>query len=1300
IYAVLDSLNKDQRTLLEAEYRKRFGIKLGEELKGEMSGAELDKALNLLSRPDGKADDAGRIHTDLIERAQIISGRNNNLIEADLRTTISTMNSAQLDALKSAYKQRYGQELQDTIAKDSKLSTESKQFIEVYLKGTEKRSSDDTMRLADIALKSHNLELFAEAFRNATPADRERFAREGGSKRIETSFPNQHDAECAKQYLTLGKLSNSQQVKDNSSILGDNEKAIENTLAHMSAKDRESYLWGKFLNSQKDGAQPQNDYDKQAIAAYKELNGALRSAANDTELARWEDMIAQKGGGLISKLAEQRGILGHHSRDEVMSVIENMNQQDWQRLKQDADYRKDLNQVMQSFLNKEELQAANKIIDNKLQAPSFEQASSAKRQLIEIIGDANHWYHTDKGRIITAIAHMSSTERSMYQSSVHYREHLDKALDESMGNGPLRESARYMLDQIKHGKPAVEDIITSIYEKASALDVDESAVITDLQRALREHPEMRERILHPKSAEDLAFTHSLQKALKTALNNEEFDRYIAPLFLTGDIPVSIQIDLHKGVFSDNKERIFDSFISAPPYERAMLLSRDPNNKAAIKLQNEVFSSLNADERQLAELLLRQKDFRPEDKLRMVVLGASNNIEEIKSMLSSHSEEERRQIVAAYERKFAANLNANLAELKAEIQAELAPLVRSTPLDARQEFNLARDRYNESRTGLLGRALVDGIWDGTGLQLDEAISGYARAMAKTSSKFAELSRERREELASQVADAVCNYRQSKEAAADMAVDAVITAAALIAAPETGGVSLAYLLAASGMIGSVTNLSIRAAAMGENYDWRVGAVGKDVLRGFVSGASSIFGPAEVAKMFKVGEQAAAGALRETLSNAASEGLDKVMKPGAEKILSKEINHLIHGAIADGKNQMDNASLWKVAEKAIAKDLDEETRAIATQNLSRALRHNLNVELRKESEAELGRALKAIAYNTAAATASGALGGVTESAMRLDGNRSIGENIAAVLESAATGAALGAAMAGGISTGRALGSALISKMSSEAGKEAAALSGDWYLTDRWSAMLDYKMKREYKIDGRNYDLFQRVENSPWFYGKIHSGDSLSHIKVEVTAHSATELGEIQKVLLPALAQEHSPINKLAGDFKTLDPLFGSGDWNLNEWKRLPDGKRYDGVAFSISAKSPEDAAALQKEIDSLLTQKGLKTPESGLSVRLNTIKEHFQPAFDEYDNLIGAKLDADLEEGLHHNLGIDSRQKLSTGALREIEKRAGVEPGLLCYDKSGHLALRDLNQSGKPQGALRLLMPQQSYYTLEEHPFEYYL
>ncbi|HEY9871157.1 MAG TPA: hypothetical protein V6D08_18465, partial [Candidatus Obscuribacterales bacterium] len=199
IYNILKDKTQAEREVIDQIFREKYGKKYGkagdgsdwglkEEFEDEMSGADLDKALNLLNKKDGSADDAGRIHTALIEKDQWFEGRSKANCEKDIRDTISTMNSEQIAQLDAEYVARYGKHLREALMDDPKLSAATKQSIDIYLKGSDKITKEDTFQLADIALKEKNMDMFQEAFRHASPEARKAFMDQGGEQKMKDAF--------------------------------------------------------------------------------------------------------------------------------------------------------------------------------------------------------------------------------------------------------------------------------------------------------------------------------------------------------------------------------------------------------------------------------------------------------------------------------------------------------------------------------------------------------------------------------------------------------------------------------------------------------------------------------------------------------------------------------------------------------------------------------------------------------------------------------------------------------------------------------------------------------------------------------------------------------------------------------------------------------------------------------------------------------------------------------------------------------------------------------------------------------
>lgn len=1099
IYAVLQSLNKSQRQNLEAEYKNKFGINLRDVLKGELSGAELDKALNLLDRPDGKADDAGRVHTLLIERSQLISGRNNDLLEADLRMTIATMNSKQIAELSNEYKQRFGQDLASTLRNDSHLSAESKKFIDVYLKGAENRSQEDLRSLLKSALESSSLPLLKEAARWTSYADREAFAKEDWCKKLDSHFINSQ-LDQAKEVLAHGKMSVAAIVRENTSLIGDNEKAIEASLTAMTPSEREKYSWGKTLKQ----THPENmtDFDKKSIAYYEQLHSALRSAGNDSELSKWEAIIEQK--------------------------------------------------------SKEQKQDVNQNIESNI-----------------------HWYSNDKDGILSSIAKMSAAEQSKYKDDSQFREKLDKSVTAALSAGPYRDAAQYMLDQMKCGGKPTEDLAVKIFKLASAVNVNEGAVVSEFQKALAENPSLKDKILHPSNPQEELFAKTLQKALRTALTPAEFDRYVATAFFTGEVSTVVQAELHKGVFTDNKEALLQSLASAPAYERSLLLDQNKNNSAALKLQQQMLGTLNADEKRIADFVMRQKAFKPEDKMRALLIGSCGAADELKAQLSNSTAEERHQLACDYEKKYGHAITMDFANLSPVEQMEFKKLFPGATQDARSEFNETRDNYLDTRSGYLGRGLVDSGWDGTGVQIDESVAAYARTMAKAAQRFEQLSPEQKQKFAEQVGTVLTLYRESKDSVAEAGVDTLLAAGAIAAAPYTGGVSLGYLIAAAGLTGATLNVAGKIAMQGENYDWSASALGKDIAIGFVKGAANMLGPAEVARMLKVGDAVASKCASETLKRAASAGMEKVLAKGSEKTLDQAMKDLIHNAVAAGSDHISKKSIMELSQKLVSTELSQKARQSAAEHLAAVIEGSLETEFKSACKHTAGRAFKEIGLNSAASAVGGGASAASESLLNMDARKSASENLANVGEAALKGAALAAGLAAGLSSSKHLVKGVINNMKKGAMPDSSVRS-DWYREDPSAPMLDYKKQRTLTTEGKEYPLYQRVEGSPWFYGPPR--EKAASAIVEIRANSPEELGKIQEALLPALENPKSPLHKLASDYRTIDPRFGKEHWDFDEWTHLPDGQRYDGIGFSIAVETAKQAQELQKLVGDLLKSKGL--------------------------------------------------------------------------------------------------------------------
>lgn len=1032
IFAILKDKTKAEREEIDKAFEKKYGHSLETEFRDELSGADLDKALNLLNRKNGDAGDAGRIHTALIERDQVVAGRSDENCEKDIRDTLATMNSKEIEQLDKTYKDSYGTGVREALRQDENLSEATKAVVEVYLKGTDQRTDADTGRLADTAVKAHNIEMFAEAFRSSTPEARKAFLDNGGERKMQEAFgkPDTENGrivyestpalEHAREIVAKGEVGLASKISDNLSWAGDNEKAIELELSKLSSDERHSYVVGRELAQGKDVDGVTEKQKQQALEFYKTTHDAIEKAGNPTEVARWEDLILHGEETLVGKLASHRGTVFDDSTHDVLSTIENMSENDWNLYKESPEFRQEVDQVLKTYLNEGELERCNKILDKKEAASTFGNAQEyGRRSVFEVLADNPPIKGSPEAtadRILDAIAGMNSAERQLYKDNPQFREILDQQVEKALPDAEDQlAAAKHMLDQVEGGKPGSRDIVAKLYMHASADDTDEAAVIHDVRNAFEADPKLHERIKNPATPEDKAYAEKFKESLHRALDDGEYERYAKPLIETGRLPIDVQVELEKGHFNDDEHEIYKDIVGlatdkdpAAQNERQRLLSD-------LDYREKVLGALNDDEKRVALYALMQGEMRPEDMLRSYMVGAGTDQEEIKQLLAEIKDPEnykaqgltKDQIDAAiaakledikddYVKKYNSDLTYDLMdELGGQDKDDARRAIRRDATNQREAFNEVRDEAYESRDGF-GKAWVDQQWDGTGYQADAELDAYSQAMSEYSRRFAEMPSDQRKELTDNLTRALDLYKQSEVAAGDAVVDGVIIAAALGGAAYTGGVSL-ELLAVTGVAGAAFKVGTKSAIMGADYDWTSSQAIVDGATGAIDAATTVVGPGQLAQLARIGEKAAVRATTAVLK----EGGEALIKEGGQQALEKGMKQMMANAIANGARGIDDKAIGALA-KEVATDGNAEA-------LEAAIKKNLTEAIKTESESALKNTLREVALNSTAGGIAGGLSGGVRGAAEWDGSKSFTDNMTAIGKNAAITSAFGAGAAG---------------------------------------------------------------------------------------------------------------------------------------------------------------------------------------------------------------------------------------------------------------------------------------------------
>ncbi len=242
-----------------------------------------------LSQTFDPVPEVSRTISALAEADSNYVNRSEQTVSRELRDTFSTLNGEQIRQVEAAYLQRTGNDLLADIRLNPGLSDSDKTALSLLFRGSDARTSEDTRKLAQIAIDEHDLTSLGEVTRSLTPAQRAGLLEELGPEKLSQAFGS--DADRALQVVLNGKISTAQLVRDNTSWLtGDNEEAIELVLTNMTDEERRAYESGKAL-FETSGLENLSASQSADLAFYKDLNDALVGAGQTDEVAAWEGKI-------------------------------------------------------------------------------------------------------------------------------------------------------------------------------------------------------------------------------------------------------------------------------------------------------------------------------------------------------------------------------------------------------------------------------------------------------------------------------------------------------------------------------------------------------------------------------------------------------------------------------------------------------------------------------------------------------------------------------------------------------------------------------------------------------------------------------------------------------------------------------------------------------------------------------------------------------------------------------------------------------------------------------------------------
>lgn len=269
IMETLDGLSPEKLAAAKTEYQEKYGRSLEQDLRSEMSGRDLDKAL-LLAK-NGKLDLAERVHF-----ASAGMGTDN----AALFKALENASPEERANLEQSYKAKYGGSALDTIKSELSGGDEKKAM---HLLKHGKLNLEQTLDVAMTGMGTRETEIF-DALGKASPQEREAIQQDPQMMQRLRSELGGNDLERAELLLKNGSLTREEQLHFATDRLGTDETAIHEALKGLNPEER---------------LELQANYK----AKYgKDLMGVLKSELGSRDMWQAEDALAQPPRNLRERI--------------------------------------------------------------------------------------------------------------------------------------------------------------------------------------------------------------------------------------------------------------------------------------------------------------------------------------------------------------------------------------------------------------------------------------------------------------------------------------------------------------------------------------------------------------------------------------------------------------------------------------------------------------------------------------------------------------------------------------------------------------------------------------------------------------------------------------------------------------------------------------------------------------------------------------------------------------------------------------------------------------------------------------
>jgi hypothetical protein len=915
IRAILEPLSKNDRQALERKYDEKFNPdgepgQLRRDLDEKLNETEFRKAEAILNREDNRANDAGELKVALAENGDDKTAGNAKVLQI-----FSTLNSRDIALMREDFQKHYGESMDEAL-KNADLPDSTRKALGILMKGSDRREAKDNIELANLAAEAGDQTLLSVALRgdsDAARGAREKLKENPEFKdQLEKTFPGN---KVVQDYLEEGRIS-LKTIADESQGgflgIGENKDNFELALKNISESERKLFLEGKKWNDAKQC--PTNEKEQEALDYYKKIHDGLNDLGDDREVSRWEDMIRDPNGTLITRMADQ-----HEDHDKVFAAVETMSEADWKRLTDKeggAQYRKDLEESASHYLNGDEEGRLARLLDDKLNAPTYEASRQVSQPLLDILDEG------DAGKIADRIMHLNPQDRERYQDDAGFRGQVDEKLKGIDGEGGVL--VRHLMDQVKAdgSLPQLDPVNQVLYDKVK--NAPPGQFLKDAQIAL-EDPALREKL---QKNENLTERESaLRTALSDFLSDNGNQSAMAGRGGYGGGTPHLDDLLEDGRLSLSVQKELDVPMSYL-YSQLPQVSEDE--------RNDFVDDLEDDQKTIAEKVIAQDGkLTLADQMRSYIVDGGTQfktfIEPLEQMRGQPGalEELKKEYADKYGRDLADDFGDKLG---ADDERTLLDLLDPNGIPVREDFYHVLNEHNESGINI----------DGTEMTMQRAVDEFAIGLERYQSQFKDMPEEERRKLNEFFAEAQEQYKQSKEAFAKFVVNAVLIGGAVVAAPFTGGMSLAGV-AAIAAAGAAFRTGATWAIEGDDFDSGAGNILKQSLIGAGQAGFSFLGPSAIAGATSIGKEAAEN-VASTLASAEGKNL---LKAGAEQTLNKELQTLYLNSTVRGE-AITQRQFADIAAK-VAKNPED------VQSITTLLKQSTTREITQASEKHLLNSIK---------------------------------------------------------------------------------------------------------------------------------------------------------------------------------------------------------------------------------------------------------------------------------------------------------------------------------------------------------